>query len=115
MTSLTDFIYESTIEEAAEGETYVVYREGGSIGEGKHCNARVGSKHVSVVQVGLDRETAMSERKAFNKCLSPGDKKYYRIKYSIAPESKVHWDSDEKKEEVIQKQKEREERRNRWK
>lgn len=106
MKSLTEYIDEALIEEAAEGEMYVIYKEGGSMGDSKHCNAKVGSKHVQVVALNLDRETAMEERKRKNKILSPGEKKFYKIKYSVTPESKIKWDSEEKREELLKKQEE---------
>lgn len=103
MIDLKDYINESMIGEAAEGETYVVYRQGGSISDQKFCNAQVGYSHVKVVKIGLDKATAMEERKAYNKTLSPGEKKYYGIKYAIAPEFKVKWNSEEEKEKVMKK------------
>ncbi|MCH5167559.1 MAG: hypothetical protein J1F35_06650 [Erysipelotrichales bacterium] len=107
MKSLSEYIGDALIEEGAADEMYVVYLEGGSIGDSKHCNARVGSKHVNVYKMNLTKEEAMKERKDYNKLLSPGEKKYYRMKYCIAPESKVKWDSEEKREELLKKQEER--------
>jgi hypothetical protein len=51
---------------------YVVYREGGSLGEQKGWQSEP-----------MSRDEAAGKASRMNKSLSPGEKKYYRIKYKI--------------------------------
>jgi hypothetical protein len=68
-------------------DTYAVYQEGGSIGEKN--NARVGSKAVKVIKTGLTEEEAKEMKKRWNKMLTPGEKKYYRISYKYCKEDQI--------------------------
>lgn len=93
MKNLSEYI-EDIYEEAVEGETYVLYQVGGSIGEKANC--RVGSKAAIVIYDNLTKEDAEAKKKVLNSTLSPGDKKYYGIKYLIAPASKIKYLNNEK-------------------
>ena len=61
-----------------ESQTYSVVRVGGSIGE----------KSFVVVKSGLSKEEAQEYAKVRMKSLSPGEKKYYGIKYKVVPDKK---------------------------
>lgn len=61
-----------------EIQTYSVVRVGGSIGE----------KSFVVVKSGLSKEEANEYAKVRMKSLSPGEKKYYGIKYKVVPDEK---------------------------
>ena len=54
--------------------THRVIRTGGSIGEQGKDN---------VVSDHDDAESAMAKARRMNKLLSPGEKKYYKIKYKV--------------------------------
>lgn len=82
----------------SDDEKYVVYLEGGSIST--KSNARIGNKRVSIEESGLTREEALEYKRISNKSLSPGEKKYYRMKYGLAPESKVHYMSQKDYSEI---------------
>ena len=60
-----------------ESQTYSVVRVGGSIGEKSF-----------VVKSGLSKEEAQEYAKVRMKSLSPGEKKYYGIKYKVVPDKK---------------------------
>jgi hypothetical protein len=66
---------------------YVVYQDGGSIGE--QTNARVGHKAVKVIKTGLTEDEAKDMKKRWNKMLTPGERKYYRISYKYTTADKV--------------------------
>ena len=62
------------------GEEYGLYRKGGSVGEKNDhpVHGKLISKHATP-------EEAKKEAKAYNKTLSPGEKKYYHMKYHVKP------------------------------
>ena len=62
-----------------ESQTYSVVRVGGSIGE----------KRSFVVKSGLSKEEAQEYAKVRMKSLSPGEKKYYGIKYKVVPDKNL--------------------------
>ena len=61
-----------------ESQTYSVVRVGGSIGEKSF-----------VVKSGLSKEEAQEYAKVRMKSLSPGEKKYYGIKYKVVPDKNL--------------------------
>lgn len=94
MKNLAEYVEDIYEAEANEGDTYVVYQVGGSIGQKANC--RVGSKMGLVVFDNLSKEDAEEKKKGLNSVLTDGDKKYYGIKYLIAPVSKIKYLNDEK-------------------
>ena len=73
-----------------ESQTYSVVRVGGSIGE----------KRSFVVKSGLSKEEAQEYAKVRMKSLSPGEKKYYGIKYKVVPDEEVDESLTEGKDSV---------------
>jgi hypothetical protein len=61
-------------------EAFGVYRKGGSVGE-KNDHPR----HGKLTKTFDSADDAKSHAKSMNKVLSPGDKKYYRMKYHVKP------------------------------
>ena len=72
-----------------ESQTYSVVRVGGSIGEKSF-----------VVKSGLSKEEAQEYAKVRMKSLSPGEKKYYGIKYKVVPDEEVDESLTEGKDSV---------------
>lgn len=62
-----------------ESQTYSIVRTGGSVGE----------KSPVIIDSGLSKEEATEQAKVLRKNLSPGDKKYYGIKYRVVPDKKA--------------------------
>ena len=81
---VTNDEYDESLKESSdlfdcdEIQTYSVVRVGGSIGE----------KSFVVVKSGLSKEEATEYAKVRMKSLSPGEKKYYGIKYKVVPDEK---------------------------
>ena len=81
---VTNDEYDESLKESSDSfdcdeiQTYSVVRVGGSIGE----------KSFVVVKSGLSKEEANEYAKARMKSLSPGEKKYYGIKYKVVPDEK---------------------------
>jgi len=63
------------LKNAINEKKYGVYMSGGSIGRGKN-NYEPSSIHDS-------QEEAKTKTKRMNENLSPGEKKYYKIKYTV--------------------------------
>jgi hypothetical protein len=58
---------------------FILYLKGGSLGEQIYNT----SKHGRIVKQFESKEEAKSTAKAYNKILSPGEKKYYGLKYHV--------------------------------
>jgi len=63
-------------------ENWGVTRTGGSIGEGKHAKY-YGSKHGLLIKSGLTRSEAKILAARRRKQLSPGERSYCKMGYSI--------------------------------
>jgi len=57
---------------------YAVIRTGGSIGENRDTN---------IVTTYEDKEVAKQHARRLNRGLTPGERQYYKIKYSVKPTS----------------------------
>ena len=79
-------------EEMPEESRWCMIQTGGSIGEERFMNARYGNKRCKVVRDNMTEEEAKDVTKRWNKMLTPGEKKYYRIKYSAVKADKVKMD-----------------------
>lgn len=81
---VTNDEYDESLKESSDSfdcdeiQTYSVVRVGGSVGE----------KSFFVVKSGLSKEEANEYAKVRMKSLSPGEKKYYGIKYKVVPDEK---------------------------
>ena len=69
--------------ESDDGECYAIVRFGGSIGA--KYDYRVRGKPCVLYKDGLSKEEAQKEVKEYRKMLSPGERKYYGISYSVVP------------------------------
>ena len=79
-------------EEMPEESRWCMIQTGGSIGEERFMNARYGNKRCKVVRDNMTEEEAKDVAKRWNKMLTPGEKKYYRIKYSAVKVDKIKMD-----------------------
>ncbi len=62
---------------------------GGSIGEARFFNAAYGAKKCKLIESNMTEEDAKAKAKRWNKMLTPGEKKYYRIRYTAVSSQKV--------------------------
>jgi len=78
--------YAEDINEAVDGEEYTVVLLGGSIGEKpiRTLSQLKGDKVIDTSKIYTDKDEAKKQAKQMNKYLSPGEKKYYRLKYTVA-------------------------------
>jgi hypothetical protein len=74
------------LHEMSEDMLYMVVVKGGSIGSKK---GNTDSKGRSIVSKSMSREEAKDKAKRMNKQLSPGEKEYYRMRYSAVPMESV--------------------------
>ena len=72
-------------------ESWSMIQTGGSIGEERFFNAIYGTKKCKVVEGNMSEEDAKAKAKRWNKMLTPGEKKYYRIHYSAVMSQKVRF------------------------
>lgn len=70
-------------------ERYAVIFTGGSIADAKNQTLRYGSEHCSIFQDNLTAEEAKALAKRWNGFLTPGEKKYYRMKYRAVLSTKI--------------------------
>lgn len=93
MKDLRDKIFEAEVEyevtaddakreELPEKSRWCMIQTGGSIGEDRFMTHKYGSKKCKLVDGNLTEQEAKDKAKRWNKMLTPGEKKYYRIKYS---------------------------------
>ena len=76
-------------EELPEDSRWCLIQTGGSIGEDRFMTHRYGSKKCKLIDGNLTEEEAKDKAKRWNKMLTPGEKKYYRIKYSAVMANKL--------------------------
>jgi hypothetical protein len=72
-----------------DSERYAVIFTGGTMTDAEHQKFRYGSKHCSIHKDNLTEDEAKSLAKRWNSILTPGEKKYYRMKYSAVLSVKI--------------------------
>lgn len=72
-----------------EEQRWCMIQTGGSIGEDKFMTHKYGSKKCKIVDANLTEEEAKSKAKRWNKMLSPGEKQYYKIRYTAVEATKL--------------------------
>lgn len=72
-----------------DSERYAVIFTGGSVADSERQKLRYGNEHCSVYKDNLTADEAKALAKRWNSFLTPGEKKYYRMKYRAVLSTKI--------------------------
>ena len=72
-----------------DSERYAVIFTGGTLADAERQKFMYSGKRCSITKDNLTEEEAKSMARRWNKYLTPGEKKYYRMKYSAVLSAKI--------------------------